>query len=51
MKKVSLILLVILNVACQNKNENIDTKDFKTPVDRVNVFLGTSADHGQLTLP
>ncbi|WP_338357529.1 glycoside hydrolase domain-containing protein [Yeosuana marina] len=49
MKKVSLILLVILNVACQNKNENIDTKDFKTPIDRVNVFLGTSADHGQLS--
>lgn len=49
MKKVSLILLVILNVACQKKNENLTIKDFKAPVDRVNVFLGTSADHGQLS--
>jgi putative alpha-1,2-mannosidase len=49
MKKISIILLVLLCGACQKEKENLAIQDFKTPVDQVNVFLGTSADHGQLS--
>ena len=49
MKKIALIIVVLFCAACQKEKENLVLKDYKRPADRVNVFLGTSGDHGQLS--
>ena len=47
MKKILVILLVFIIVACQSLKKNA-TKE-QSPVEKVNVFLGTSGDHGQMS--
>jgi putative alpha-1,2-mannosidase len=47
MKKILVLGLAIFTVACQSLQKN-DTK-LALPVEKVNVFLGTSGDHGQMS--
>jgi putative alpha-1,2-mannosidase len=47
MKKILVLGLAIFTVACQSLQKN-DAK-LASPVEKVNVFLGTSGDHGQMS--
>lgn len=47
MKKILVLGLAIFAVACQSLQKN-DAK-LASPVEKVNVFLGTSGDHGQMS--
>ncbi|MFF5379634.1 glycoside hydrolase domain-containing protein [Pedobacter suwonensis] len=47
-KLLALLPLLSLNVLAQQKTQNFSVKTAK-PVDQVNVFLGSSADHGQMS--
>lgn len=47
MKKTLVLGLAIFTVACQSLQKN-DAK-LASPVEKVNVFLGTSGDHGQMS--
>lgn len=47
-KLLALLSLLSLNVLAQQKTQNFSVKTAK-PVDQVNVFLGSSADHGQMS--
>jgi putative alpha-1,2-mannosidase len=47
MKKILVLGLAIFTVACQSLQKN-DAK-LVSPVEKVNVFLGTSGDHGQMS--
>ncbi|MDD2674407.1 MAG: glycoside hydrolase family 92 protein [Flavobacterium sp.] len=47
MKKIFILGLVILAVACQPLKNNVANE--KSAVEKVNVFLGTSGDHGQMS--
>ncbi|MFV8343030.1 glycoside hydrolase domain-containing protein [Flavobacterium sp. XS2P39] len=50
MKKTIVALLTLLAVACQPlRNKTADTKESLPLVKKVNVFLGTSGDHGQMS--
>ncbi|MFV8326138.1 glycoside hydrolase domain-containing protein [Flavobacterium sp. ZS1P14] len=51
MKKIIVVFLSFLIVACQPlKNKTVENKSGSTPlVKKVNVFLGTSGDHGQMS--
>ena len=48
MKKTLVLALAILSVSCQAQKNNI-SKLATSPVDKVNVFLGSSGDHGQMS--
>jgi putative alpha-1,2-mannosidase len=47
MKKILVIVLVFFAIACQPLKKNAVKE--QSPVEKVNVFLGTSGDHGQMS--
>ena len=47
-KLLALLPFLSLNVLAQQKTQLFSVKTAK-PVDHVNVFLGSSADHGQMS--
>lgn len=47
MKKISILGLAILAAACQTLKNNVAIE--RSTVEKVNVFLGTSGDHGQMS--
>ena len=50
MNKLLIIMVLMVCSSCQYlKKENIARSNNINPVDRVNVFLGTSGDHGQMS--
>jgi len=50
MNKLLTIMVLMVCSSCQYlKKENIARSNNINPVDRVNVFLGTSGDHGQMS--
>ncbi|SFC53422.1 Putative alpha-1,2-mannosidase [Flagellimonas taeanensis] len=50
MKKYgTLIMLMLLLFGCQQKENKNDVGMVKSPSEQVNVFLGTSGDHGQMS--
>ena len=49
MNKISIVLLVALCISCKREHKNLGSENLQAPVEQVNVFLGTSADHGQLS--
>jgi len=48
LKLLAFLPLISLNVLAQQKTQHFSVKTAK-PVDQVNVFLGSSADHGQMS--
>ncbi|WP_426092901.1 glycoside hydrolase domain-containing protein [Flavobacterium sp. DSR3-2] len=48
MKKILVLGLAIVTVACQSLKNN-SANLASSPVEKVNVFLGTSGDHGQMS--
>lgn len=48
MKKILVLGLAIITVACQSLKNN-SANLASSPVEKVNVFLGTSGDHGQMS--
>ena len=49
MNRFIIVLLVVFFISCKKEKERIVSENTTSPVERVNVFLGTSADHGQLS--
>ena len=49
MNKIIAILIIAFYISCKEEKQNDIAEKAKAPVEQVNVFLGTSADHGQLS--